>query len=420
MSLKLKKILRRQLRTGFDKLPDFIQGPIYRNMLCLTDKIPSELTFKIAENDKELEQAFELVYQSYKDIGIIDDSEDQIWMTKYHLMPSSSVLIVKWKEEVIGTACVILDSPLNLPIDQVADLSSYRNNGQAIAEISSLAIRKEYRGKRSSVIMPLLKFIYEYSYHHAEVDILIATIHKSARGYFRHILGFQDLPRNTDVKYSMVKDARPSTLVIDLNALLENYKNVYSKEKNDKNLYRYYKDIRFENFNFGKSPINGMITPVLRPEYLDYFLSKKKNIFNLMLEEETRVIGSSYFYNEFKNILSKYVSSPVSYETRGELRVLFNKKLKVKDNKNNKSLNCKLRDISRKGISLRCIDEIIPGTILSVSIPINDSNLKFVEADFRVLWGRNNIYGCEVIHSQSNVWPDFIDILEGEFTRLAS
>ena len=61
MSLKLKKILRRQLRTGFDKLPDFIQGPIYRNMLCLTDKIPSELTFKIAENDKELEQAFELV-----------------------------------------------------------------------------------------------------------------------------------------------------------------------------------------------------------------------------------------------------------------------------------------------------------------------------------------------------------------------
>lgn len=418
MAISIKRWLRRQIRIGFDKFPDFMQAPIYRKMLCLSDQLPKELTIKIAETRDELEQAFELVYSSYKEIGIIGKSKEQIWITKYQLLPSSAVIIAKWNEEVVGTACIIIDSSLGLPIEQASDISSYRDKGLTLGEVSSLAIRRNFRGKNSRVAMPLLKYIYEYSYNYAGLDVLFATIHKSARGYFKNILLFDDLPRKESCKYTQVNDSSPATLLVNLNTVVDVYYSKYNKEPNEKNLYRYYKELKFSNFEFGSSPIEGTVCPVLKPEDLNYFLSKKMSMPDRVHEDEIKVIGASYYFKEFKEVLSAHTQMPITEVTRNNLRVLFNRKLTVMEHSHNTYISCKLRDISRSGVRLRCEKEIPKGTILTIHIPATDF-YKSVQTEFQVLWGKNNLFGCKIVHLNEGSWANFIDLLEGQFLKLA-
>ncbi|MCH2535755.1 MAG: PilZ domain-containing protein [Bdellovibrionales bacterium] len=420
MSLSLKKRFRQKMRLVIQKLPQFIQGRIYRNMLCLTDRIPEDLTFKVAESKEELEEAFKLVYESYKGVGIIDELDEKLWMTKYQLMPTTTILIAKWKQQIIATACIIVDSPLGIPVEEVADLTKFREKGYAISEVSSVAIHKDFRKMNPGILMPLWKYIYEYSYYFAGIDILVATIHQSVKGYFKHVLQFTELPRKEGAKkYSQVKDSNPATLMIDLNTLIKRYKKVYKNAPNEKNLYRYYVEVKFHNFNFGENPIPGAVNPVMKPSYLDYFLSKKPSIFKQLGEQEVQMVGSSYFYGQFKEVLSKHFCCPISSETRSNLRVLYNKTVEAVDHSNNEQIVCKLRDISKHGIRFRCEKDLTPGTILTIDIPVKETHLKSVSTNVEVLWKRNCLFGCRIVDINESNWLNFVELLEERFLILA-
>ncbi len=410
----IRRWFRRQVRMGLDYSPDFIKDPIYKNMISLRDELPKELVFKTAETREEMEQAFELVYESYKEISIIDESDERMWVTKYQLMPTTSILIVKWKEQVVGTASIIIDSPLGLPCDEIADLSSYRKRGLSVTEVSSLAIHKDFRKNQFGILMPLFKYIYEYVYNHAGMDILIATIHKSARGYFRHVLQFEDLARKKEKKYSQVKDYKPVTLLIDLNQLLSSYYTAYKNQPYERNLHRYYKDLRFPNYNFGSDPIQGVIKTVMRPEYLDHFLTKT-SLFKSLTDEQVKLIGSAYFYSEFKDIIAKHLSIPMADETRRSIRIILNKHIRLQDHGREEYFEAKLRDISKNGIKLRCERNIPNGTFITVHIMALGEQVQGVKAQFEVVWRHNCLFGCRVAVGSERAWVKFFDSLEINF-----
>src|SRR5258708_4736574 len=68
--------------------------------------------------------------------------------TKFHVLPTTSVIVALWDGEIIATASIIQDSELHLPADSIFDLSGLRQRTRGLVEVSALAIDKAFRGRR--------------------------------------------------------------------------------------------------------------------------------------------------------------------------------------------------------------------------------------------------------------------------------
>ncbi len=71
-----------------------------------------DIYFKIAESQKEIFQALELVQNEYQKKGLLSGSNSQIRITKYNLIPSTIIFVAKDSntDNVVGTASLISDS----------------------------------------------------------------------------------------------------------------------------------------------------------------------------------------------------------------------------------------------------------------------------------------------------------------------
>ena len=142
----------RRLRKTVNRLvcsvvPKKLQHKILRRLINLEEVLEEEIQFKVAENQDELEQALEIVHESYLSKRLIKAEDSQLRVTKYQCLPTTRVLVAKIGEDVVATMTVILDTPMGLPIETVTDIQAFRKQGLRIAEISSLGIKRSIVGR---------------------------------------------------------------------------------------------------------------------------------------------------------------------------------------------------------------------------------------------------------------------------------
>src|SRR4051812_26575137 len=112
---KKSKPVTKKMWKFLNFLPQFMRKKIIRSKFEVNYDLSSDYVFKQAETVQEIEEALHIVYENYTHLGYIDQKEVELHFNAYLCLPTTTILIVKYKDEVIGTMSIVADSSFGLP-----------------------------------------------------------------------------------------------------------------------------------------------------------------------------------------------------------------------------------------------------------------------------------------------------------------
>ena len=293
----IKKIvwLYRQLaRRASGVLPREVRFAVFRNMIKCDVAPPSKLVLKVAEMQEELEECFSLLHDAYVGVGFMKPDPSGMRATIYHALPTTTTLLARYDNRIVGTISLIRDSPLGFPMQKIFDIEKIRQAGGNIAEVSALAVHRRFQALGGIIFFPLMKFMYEYSTKFFDTRHLVIAVNPRHIGFYESILFFQRLQEVPVAHYDFVNGAPAVGAHLDLKAAPEICRRYYDNKEPAKNLYRYFIDLRMPNIAFPDKRFYATNDPVMTPELLDYFFNKRTQIFARLSEEEKRIFREIY------------------------------------------------------------------------------------------------------------------------------
>jgi len=211
-----------------------------------------DLVLKAAETPEEFASAFRLLHSAYVDAGLMRPQMLKMRVTKYHLLPTTTVIIAKHGDQTIGTLSIVQEGAFGLPIDKLCPRRSLFPRAHRCAEISALAVARDYRRSPGRVLFPLTKFMWEYADKYLGLDYLFAAVNPRHAPFYEAILLFKRL-KFTTKKYDFVEGNPALGEVLDIKAAHSRYRKIYSGKGADRDLYRYYTETQHDGFHFPKT-----------------------------------------------------------------------------------------------------------------------------------------------------------------------
>ena len=288
-------------------LPFKLKGKVMRSLFCV--KLPSgvykEIEYKIAQTREEYEQAFELVQGSYLETKLTDDKEKIYRLSKFNILPTTTVFIAKFRGEVIATISQITDTSLGLPIEEFCDISSLRNKGSRVCEFSSLAVRKDWRSRSEGVFFPLVTYATLYCKQNIGIDYIAIVTRASVKDFYQQILNFKAIENKVKkhVKYKYPSLAQ----YLDVNELFHNMNLLYKNQPFEKNLYLILKKFPWKKqCYFPEKKYMISTDQTFTANDLDYFFNKKVELFSSLTKEDIEIVKSIYYFDNYKQVISPW------------------------------------------------------------------------------------------------------------------
>ena len=250
------KPVTRQFWKVLRYIPKSLRQEIIRRKFEVTQQLPSNFVLKQAETKDEIVSALKLVYDSYLKLGYMDENEYQMRITKYQLLPTTIMLIIKIDDQVVGTLSIVRDSALGLPSEKNWNLGFLRKQGFEIAEISGLAIKtKSYH--RGQLLLYLCKIMYTYCTELLRLDCIVAATSSSVEHFYTDLLLFETI-NDQPVAYDSVKGAPSVCGYLRLNQdLVENYRRIYAHRPIKQNIFDFFVNNKSPNIKL--SPVHQCI-----------------------------------------------------------------------------------------------------------------------------------------------------------------
>ena len=161
----------------------------------------SRLLFKKAQTTEELNLVYKTRYEIYKNEGYIKENKEKLFKDKYD--PYSVNFIIFKNGKPLGTARLVFDSKIGFPTENLFNFKKPEINRKRTAEVSRLAIKKEFRGGDRLITMGLMKMIYDYTKKN-NIEHLYVNMPERLREYFsRFGLHFQNLKEMSPTKANL-------------------------------------------------------------------------------------------------------------------------------------------------------------------------------------------------------------------------
>lgn len=366
----------------FSKLPLFIRGPLIRRLFTFDFSTHPDLVFKKAETYKEIEQAFQVAFEGFYERGLVEKTESRMRVTKFHALPTTSILIAKLGDEVIATVTVIVDSAMGLPLEKLWDINDIRKSSTRIAEISTLAIKKGFRSQRGKLLLPLCGFMYRFCHEFLGVDTFVAAYHPEVKDFYKCVLLFDDIADGEVKTYEFVQGAAAVAGVLKISELPKIYTAVYGSGPSGRNLGHFFTMPSPKNYIFGEKKYKGCSDFSLTPSLLEYFFRHKTDVMEQLSDQERKIIANSYFYPEYLSVISKGASRHPVVE-RGDARfsTYFNVRFHIEGSR--RIYRGHALEVSKKGLKIlsQHFPRIQPGQGLSISLELPDGQLIPLSAD---------------------------------------
>jgi hypothetical protein len=388
----MKKMANKLLKSMLNRLPGRIRDEAIRRSIHLPDKLPENLVFKIAETTEELEASFRLVYESYLPLGYCAQNEHQMRATIYHALPTTTTLIAVDNGRVVGTATVVRDNRLGLPLDKVFDASALRKNSHRLAEITSMVIHKDYRREKGGqILFPLIRLMYEYSTSCFGVNHLVITIHPKDVYFYTSLLLYKIIP-NSGVKDYL--GAPAIALHLDLQQALLDYQETYAHRTASTNLFDFFVRRKISNVLIPKREYNIIDDPVVT---FDYF---KKNLTKLGLGlSDLRKIKACFHQAD-------------SHRSHPRMEVEAPAKLDLQASHKNIQIQTTIKDVSRDGFRAYCTETFCIRDQFNIQIEIGPNIFAQVKA--QAVWmSPDRGIGFKILEADEK-WHQFINFLYKE------
>ncbi|MCB0391452.1 MAG: PilZ domain-containing protein [Bdellovibrionales bacterium] len=405
--MKIKKSVF--LKT-FDLLPSFIRRKIILNHFNLDNIDGMGLEFKIADTKSELYQAFQLHYLNYSRNNLVAIQQHPFRMSKYQLLPTSTVLVAKKSDKVVGTISIIGRGALGLPAEAGWNIDQLFKNYSRVYEISALAIDPEAKNYKGQLILPLMKYMWEYTSSCLKADALVSVVNKRVKYFYEDVLCFKEI-KNFKGGYNLVNDSTPFASYLDCKKAPELFKKIYCKEKSSKNIYSFFVE---------KALRNAMLPTRKFYKFSDYHLSPRviaravdENGLSSLSESEKMKIKSAL---HFKSLLkAAKLTNKSSFQNRRESpRLPFYIKCDFKNASSFQVVDAKVLNISRSGLAIELANgKAKIGEKVQVKFSINDSLT--IQVSGKVVSEINsnvNVYGIQLIGKKKKLWNEFINYQE--------
>lgn len=416
----LQSTLRKAVRRFYSCLPRTAKKIFLRRLISLEYDPPSELTFKLAETREELEGAYRILHDSYVAANFMDPHPSGMRVTPYHALPTTSTLIAKWKDQVIGTVSIIRQSAMGLPMEKVFDLSSFRKNGEQVVEISALAIHKHFRGQQGLVLFLLCKFLYDYCLKYFAIDYMAIAVNPKQTDLYEHIMMFDRLKAQTVESYDFVKGAPAVGEILDLKGAHNKLLSEYMDSRAKRNLFTFFMLTKpFRNFKFPNRMYFKASDPVMSPEMLDYFFNKKTNLFSELSNVQKLILKSTYINSPAHlNVVPQSNITKKSFVNRENSRFPVQFSGVLVDLQGNMVCEIQVTQASKIGFLALVRTGIERGDFLTAKIQIG--NHDFVQLHVEVIWVQDGQWVGFHIHQFSENWQRLIHYLENDLNRKSS
>lgn len=413
-SEKKSRPISRKFWNYLSYLPKYIRKKIIRSKFEVSYDLPKEIVLKQAETEDEISQALKLVYDSYIDLGYIDENESRMRFSKFHAVPTSVMLIIKWEEEVIGTITIMPDSALGLPCDTTWSLEKFRAKGQLIGEISSLSIKKNFKTRRGTLLLPLCKIMLKYCTEVLHLDGIVIATTMEVEPFYTDILLFDKIIKKTGQEHQLV-NGNPSTccfLEFANNAAKEKGKKVYNHLPKNKNLYHFFFETETPNIIMPekKSSIHAYMSKnnAAKGKLMKQFAEMSKDF----TEQDKLVLMNLDISGDLPIELADHKKHLEFGRTHVRPEVYFEAWCFLKQDF--QPMQCQVLDISENGFKLRVKDNQFFFKKGDKSALLLKFKSTVIKCEFEVCWvQRKNIIGCRVTESGKE-WQPLISYLHSE------
>lgn len=393
-------------------LPQFIRHHLIRNMIRIEHKMDPLLTIRIAQTQEELSEAYRILQESYEEMGYAQPTQSGMRITKYYSLPTTTTFIALWDGVVIGTMSIIQQSTMGLPAESSFNLKDLQKNGSRVAEISSLAIHKNFRHQRGKVFLPLCKFLHDYSRDHLKLDYSVITVNPAWVDFYEGYLLFRRLPTKKVEKYDFANGAPAVGLYIDWNQFDENYQNVYGNKPAEKNAFLFFKSKDLKGLQFPDRKFQVSQDPVLSPEMMDYFFRQQSTIFNQLSEKEIQALWSAYPRQKYQHVLPSLKTQTEKNLEHQESR--FAVCLTAKENEVQNSL-IRVLDVSMNGLRIQgSISQARKNQVIEIHLFLNSHTQ--IQLQGKICWSNpdQQLHGLQILKNDHN-WKRYIYFLYQQF-----
>ncbi len=278
-----RKFVRTVKRKTFSLLPNAVRHEAIRGRISVPLRRKTEMVFKLAESELELMKAFQLLHDCYVDQEFIKPQKSKMRILPHFVLPTTATLVAKYQGEVVGTLSIIKKSRLPLPMEKEFSLEHIRNLGDRYAEISALAVKKEFRRHQGgSVFFLMLKFMYHYCVEELGIRYICIVIHPKDEDFYAAIMFFRRLPSQPIVNYM---NAPALAMFLDLDEALVEFKRVYFGRSPARDLYTFFLGEAPE-LQFIERPYHLRSFSIVTPEIFSSLFLERGNLFQNILYSE--------------------------------------------------------------------------------------------------------------------------------------
>lgn len=412
--LIVRKTLHVFVRRLIARLPKNQRFKVFRSFADCDPAPNPRLQLKIAETKEELEACFAVLHDAYVDSGFMKPDPSGMRVTIYHALPTTTTLCAKFDGQVVGTISLVRESALGVPLQRIFDLSSVREKEGQIAEVSALAVHRNFRRTGGSILFPLMKFMYEYCTTFFDTRHLVIAVNPSHIEMYESLLFFKRLTANMVENYDFVNGAPAIGATLDLKEAPEIFRKHYASKPARRNLYAYFLQVKLPNIQFPHRRFFTTNDPVLTPELLDYFFNVRTKTFDSLSERKKALLHTIYDLPEYRSIL------PTLSANEGEIPIRRHERFSVKcpakvsfaTADGRLDIPIEVIEVSRYGFQARAQNTLPLNTWCDTTIQLGNADV----SHFRALAlreknnGENGFYGFR-LGEPDILWRKFVSAL---------
>lgn len=418
MKEKKGKLFDKKLisRRAISLLPKHLRFKVIRNLLKVPKTLDLSFSFRIAQTKEDLEQAYRILHDSYVDAQFMKPHSSGMRILKYFLLPSTTTILVLHQEKVIGTMSIIRRTQLGLPMEKDFDLSEYLQNGAPCAEISSLAIDKNFVGNKGAVFLPICKFFNEFITQYMGINKVFIAVNPSMADFYECFLLFQKIKNKTIGHYQFANGAPAVGFYYDLSLARSEYQTIYGKREPEKNLHKYFFENKLPHFVFPNRLFNKSMDPIMSADMLRYFFIQKSDVIQSLTPEERAYLT---------NLYPPSIIQTLSFESSEQQKDLRDLRYFSAGNCTVKTIgrlfnDCQILDVSLYGLKIASplVHDLQSNTKVHVFFPISpNQQVKLVGT---IQWTENQHaeVGIKLQSSIPDLWKDYIGYIQNDFSKL--
>lgn len=278
-------------------LPSGIMYRMIRSRIVIRPNLDDDIELKIADTLEELENALSLLNICYKEEGFIDPQSSFYELNKYQLLPTASIIIAKKGSKVVGTLTLVRRSSIGLPLEQVFDISNDAVDNEGCAEITCLAIDRQYRRQTGTdFLFPLMKYMYEYAINYFNVKKLFIACYPKDSHFYKALLEFTDISTNCYV--ADYKGAPAQALVLDLQMAYIKMQKTYKGAPLEQDLFQYFTVLKLPQFKYPDRTYHKIIDANWDRNSLDFLINHRNYKMSKLSESEAATLRNWYLENE--------------------------------------------------------------------------------------------------------------------------